>query len=314
MELSFVDWLRSAVPAPEGVLLGIGDDAAVLAPFEGPTVVTSDLLIDGVHFLSATHSPERIGRKALAVNLSDLAAMGATPRAAVLSLALPKAGTAGCDPAELARRLVHGMLPLSERFACPLVGGDTNVGPGPLVVSVTALGEAPACGVARRDAARVGDAVFVTGALGGSIGGKHLDFTPRVSAARTLVERYGVRAMMDVTDGLAIDAHRMATASGVGIAIDADAVPLDPAARRRAATSGRSALEHALSDGEDFELLFTAPEGLAEQVRSAGSHDDGSGLFDCAITLIGRVVAEPGLWRIDASDLTPLEPRGYEHQ
>jgi thiamine-monophosphate kinase len=310
MELSFVEWLRARVPAPAGVLLGIGDDAAVIAPVAGPIVVTSDLLIDGVHFLSAEHAPERIGHKALAVNLSDLAAMGASPRGAVLSVALPRAGAGGVPCDQLARRLVEGLLPLAERTGCPLVGGDTNVGSGPLVASITAWGEAPPQGVARRDAASVGDAVLVTGALGGSLLGKHLDFTPRLDEARLLVERYGVRAMMDITDGLAIDAQRMARASGVGIAIDVAAVPVDPAAHRRAAPTGRPALEHALGDGEDFELLFTLPIDAATRLLTDAP-------LACGVTRIGQVVSESGLWRVAGpslhQSLVPLEPRGYEH-
>ncbi|MGL4512598.1 MAG: thiamine-phosphate kinase [Lacipirellulaceae bacterium] len=307
MELSFVDWLRTRVPVPPGVLLGIGDDAALLAPTSGPLVVTSDLLIDGVHFVSAEHSPERIGRKALAVNLSDLAAMGARACGAVLSLALPRGGACGVSSDELARRLVEGMLPLAERFGCPLVGGDTNVGPGPLVVSVTALGEAPSSGAALRSTAQPGDDVLVTGALGGSLLGKHLDFTPRLDEGRVLVERFGVRAMMDVTDGLSIDAHRIARGSGVGIALDLDRVPINSDARVRAGETGKAPLDHALADGEDFELLFTLDPASGERLLAEAP-------FECGVTRVGVVVAEPGLWRRTAEGLAPLEPRGYEHR
>lgn len=311
MELDFVAWLRERLPAHPRLRLGVGDDAALIdAATNGSDsiVTTTDLLIDGVHFQSEEHTPERIGRKALAVNLSDLAAMAARPTAAVVSLALPRDGACGLSPQELAASLLEGMLPLAEQFDCPIAGGDTNLGPGPLVVSITALGCPTPLGVLRRDGAKPGDQLLVTGSLGGSLIAKHLDFDPRIEEALLLHERYGLTAGMDITDGLSIDLARLATASGVGAIVNEVALPLADVAREIAKQSGRSPLEHALHDGEDFELLFTAPPNEAKRLVAEQP-------IACGVTLIGEITAEPKLLLRDAANAVKnLEPCGYEHR
>lgn len=307
MESEFIAHLRSILPkTASDVRVGPGDDAAVLAwRAQADCVVTTDMLMDGVDFRLGVDEPERIGRKSLAVNLSDLAAMGAKPVAAVISLALPRAGGL-----ELAKRLYAGLLPLAADFRCSIVGGDTNSYDGPLVISVTAIGRTTDVGPLLRSGARPGDAIVVTGEFGGSILGKQFDFTPRVREALELAKYYGARAAMDVSDGLSLDLSRMCAESKCGAVLRLDEVPIADAAHRVAKgdpTAG-SALDHALSDGEDFELILALPRSEAERaVREQGG--------DCRRTIIGEFVAERGLWSVDsAGKRTPLVPRGYEHR
>lgn len=307
MESQFIAWLRSRLPpATAGVLVGPGDDAAVLAQSEqGDTVVTTDMLMDGVDFRLAEADPRRIGRKALAVNLSDLAAMGSIPTAVVVSLALPHAGGFA-----LAQELYEGLLPLAAEFDVAVVGGDTNTWQGPLVLSITALGRTTKRGPLLRSGARAGDVIVATGEFGGSILGKHFDFTPRVREALVLAERYEVHAAMDVSDGLSLDLSRMCSESGCGAVLRPDAIPISEDARRLAARDAAtgSALEHALSDGEDFELLLAMPaEAAARAIRDRP--------FAARLTIVGEFTAERGLWSLDAADArVPLAPRGYEHR
>lgn len=308
MELDFIDWLTERLPPSPQLRIGVGDDAALVALQRPELVATADLLIDGVHFVTAEHSPGRIGRKALAVNLSDLAAMAARPAGALVSLALPREGACGLTPRELAARLIEGMLPLAEEFCCPIVGGDTNLTDGTLVVAVTAFGEPTAKGVVRRSGAQPGDFLMVTGTeLGGSLVGKHLDFTPRVDEAIDLLERFDLHAMMDLSDGLATDLPRMCTASGCGATVFADHLPVSSAAKELASKDHRSEIEHALSDGEDFELLIAASEATARLMLASPTK--------CGVCRIGEFTAEPGV-RLKAGDLPPepLSHSGYEHR
>jgi len=307
MERDFVDWLRSALPPHPLLKLGVGDDAAVLALQNAAgMVVTTDLLADGTHFLADETDAQLIGRKCLAANLSDLAAMAATPQAAVVSLLLPRQGAGGQDTGALARRIVQGMLPLAEEFGAAIVGGDTNVWDGRLAVSITALGQEHPHGSLTRSDAKRGDRLLVTGDLGGSLEGHHLAFTPRVNEARLLNQRFSLHAGMDITDGLAVDLDRLALASGVGAVLNSVCIPTSPAAERLALAAGGEALAHALNDGEDFELLLAVPPDSAQAILAEQP-------LECGVTDIGEIVAE-GLWIEDASgDRRPLAPAGYLH-
>lgn len=311
MESEFIAWLRLSLPKPgSDVLVGPGDDAAVLAwRTMGDCVVTTDMLMDGVDFRLGIDEPERIGRKALAVNLSDLAAMGSKPVGAVVSLALPRAGGF-----ELAKRLYAGLLPLAAEFECSIVGGDTNAYDGPLVISVTAFGRVGGQlgpnSPLLRSLARPGDLIVVTGEFGGSILGKQFDFTPRVREAMELARHCGARAAMDVSDGLSLDLSRMCAESQCGAVVRLDEIPIAAAAHRLAEQepAGGTALEHALSDGEDFELILAlsrmdAERAVREQPVAA------------RVTIIGEFIAERGLWSVDSNGKrTALAPRGYEHR
>jgi thiamine-monophosphate kinase len=305
MELAFIDWLRGRLPSHPRLLLGPGDDAAVLRLAEGAgCVVTTDMLMDGVDFHLAQCDVQRVGRKALAVNLSDLAAMAARPVAAVISLALPRVGAK-----ELAEALYEGLIPLAEEYDTAIAGGDTNCWDGPLVVSVTAIGESPRQGVWTRGGAKAGDWIVVTGAFGGSILGKHFDFTPRVCEAATLSAQYRVNAAIDVSDGLSLDLWRITEESHCGAVIDCGAIPISPAAVElaREGNDSRTPLDHALSDGEDFELILALAPEEGERLLA----DQPLGV---PLTRIGEFIREPGLWRRLANGKKePLRPQGFEH-
>ncbi|HLA84241.1 MAG TPA: thiamine-phosphate kinase, partial [Thermoguttaceae bacterium] len=246
----------------------------------------------------------RVGHKALAVNLSDLAAMAARPLAAVVALALPRR-----DGMSLTLAMLEGMLPLAERFSLALAGGDVNTWDGPLVASVTLIGEVTPRGPLKRSGARPGDRILVTGAFGGSILGHHLDFMPRVDEALRLAERYELHAGIDVSDGLSKDLGHLIEESGCGAVLDLDAVPVAEDARRlaRQMGDGLTPLDHALADGEDFELILAAPPDEARRIVAEQP-------LDVRITDVGEFVAERGLWQTDrTSGRRALSPRGWEH-
>jgi thiamine-monophosphate kinase len=291
--------------AQRGLAIGIGDDAAVLrfAGLEG-CVLTADMLTDGVDFELERIDPRRVGRKALAVNLSDAAAMAARPLAAIVCLALPRAGAL-----ELAKELYEGLIPLAEQFGVAIAGGDTNTWDGPLVVSVTVVGQVTERGPLVRSGARAGDAILVTGSFGGSRRGRQFDFEPRVREALALAERWPLAAGIDVSDGLSLDLARVAKASGCGAEVELAKVPVSEDAGAWAAelADGSTALEHALADGEDFELILAAAPEVAAEIVAAQP-------LACGITRIGSFVAEAGLWQLDAEGRrSPLAARGFEH-
>ena len=305
MEFEFLSWLREQLPAHPCLRLGPGDDAALVALSGRPEcLVTVDLLTDEVDFRLSETDPRRIGRKALAVNLSDLAAMAGRPLAAVIALALPRDGAL-----PLAKELYQGLLPLAERYGVAIAGGDTNCWDGPLAISITLLGESAERGPLRRDGARPGDWLLVTGSFGGSILGRHFDFEPRVREALLLNERYELHAGMDVSDGLSLDVSRLAAASGCGVVVRPENVPVSQAAEELASrqSDGVGALDHALSDGEDFELILAVPPAEARRIL-------GDQPLDVPITAIGEFVAQRGLWQLgDGGDRKPLAAGGWLH-
>ncbi len=294
-EFDFIDWIRGRTPSAGGVLLGPGDDCAVLAPGRSPLLVTTDMLMDGTDFILREVGPRRVGRKAMAVNLSDIAAMAGEPVGAVVAVALPK------NHPNLAEELYLGLREVADAFGVPIVGGDTNAWDGPLVISVTALGESDR--PIRRNGAKPGDWLFVTGPLGGSILGHHLDFTPRIREALLLRSFVELHAMIDISDGLSADLHHVIAESRCGAALGANAIPIADAARTLAASSGKSPLEHALGDGEDFELAF------------AVSAEDGAKLMKespVPVWKIGECEVE-GYWIVEGSTRQPLMPTGWVH-
>lgn len=306
MERDLVNWICHRLPANRRLLVGAGDDAAILRlTADANVVATTDMLMDGVDFELSKHEPERIGRKALAVNISDLAAMAAVPVGALVSVALPRQGGQ-----QLGQRLLEGMLPLAAEFDCPIAGGDTNSWDGPLVISVTALGEVPPERRWRRSGARPGDAILVTGQFGGSILGRQFDFQPRVREALWLAENATIHAAIDVSDGLSLDLSRLCEASGCGAVLDLGRIPITSAAEQLAIERNDSltVLDHALGDGEDFELILALPADEAAELVARQP-------FDCPLTQVGYFIAEPGLFA-SATDgtRTPLTPRGYEHR
>ena len=293
-ERGLIERLRRVLGRPSGggVLAGIGDDAAVLRAPRGDVLLASDMCIEGVHFRRRDTAPEGIGWKALAVNVSDIAAMGGIPLAAVVSLGLPRA-----TPVREVERIYAGLRRCARRFRLSVVGGDTVRAPQ-LVLDVAILGTAPRSGAVLRSGARVGDALFVTGRLGGSYGsGRHARFLPRVREAQALLKRVRVHAMMDLSDGLASDLWQMARASRVTIRIDAARIPVSKAART---------LAHALEDGEDFELLFAVGARQAARVpRRIGA---------CPVTRIGTVVRRGAHVELaDGDRVRRLGTGGFRH-
>ncbi len=307
MELELIAWLRDRLPPHQAMIVGPGiDDAAVLrSDAWNGCVVTADLLTDGVDFELANIDPRRAGRKALAVNLSDMAAMAAQPVAAVITLALPRSG--GVD---LAKQFYEGLIPLAEKYDVALAGGDTNAWDAPLVISVTLLGTPSAAGPLTRRGAQVGDAIVVTGKFGGSILGHHLDFEPRVAEALELVANYPVHAGIDVSDGLSLDLSRVCAESGCGAVVETGAIPLAKAAGEIALqrNDGSTALSHALGDGEDFELVLAMPQAAAQELVARQP-------LACGCTCIGQFVADEGLWQVDSRGArVSLPVRGFEHR
>ncbi|NDE14781.1 thiamine-monophosphate kinase [bacterium] len=304
-EWQFIDWIRSRTdaahksgPKVDPVILGPGDDAGIVT-LQPETIAAVDMLMDGVHFELDKIDPALAGRKALAVNLSDIAAMGARPVCALISLALPAKG--GLN---VGQKMMEGIMKLADEFDVSILGGDTNSWSGPAVISVTVLGEPlPGRPTIKRSGARAGDWVLVTGNLGGSLGSKrHLTFTPRVKEAAFLNTHFELTSMIDLSDGLATDASHIAHESHVAIRLDPAGIPVSPDTQNGSAAQR---LAHAMTDGEDFELMFTAAPEVAREILGKQP------LAGVRVTHIGECVAgNPQLtWR----DGTVIEPRGFEH-
>jgi thiamine-monophosphate kinase len=299
-EFAYIDWLRRRTPADPRVLLGPGDDTAALRLTPGAvTLLTTDMMLEGSCFRLAEAGPRLVGRKAMAVNLSDIAAMAGRPIAAVVSVGLPRQGGRS-----LAEELYLGLREMADQFDTAIVGGDTNTWDGPLVISVALLGEATSRGPVRRDGAKPGDWLLVTGPLGGSILGKHLTFTPRVYEALRLHEVADLHALIDVSDGLSADVHHLCEESHCGAVLQADAIPMADAAR--SLNDGRSPLQHALADGEDFELVLALAPADAQRLLAAQP------VPGITLSHIGTCVSE-GFWLEEGGQRRPLVPEGYAH-
>lgn len=307
-EQDLIRWLGT-LPKPDPSVwpLGIGDDAAILLPApDEDLIVSTDMLLDGACFLLDQAGAKRVGRKSLAVNLSDLAAMAARPLGCFLSLALPKGGDG-----HLARELISGLTELGQEFNCPLIGGDTNSWSGSLAISVTVIGAVQKGHAIQRTGARPGDWLMVTGLLGGSILGHHLDFKPRVQEARKLAQLARLHAMMDISDGLARDTRTLCAASGCGAVLVTEQLPLSPESHQLESIAahgiqGKTPQDHALGDGEDYELLFTvSPEDGKNLVQTQP-------LGTVLISKIGECVAQ-GFWLEENGIRRPLPELGWQH-
>jgi thiamine-monophosphate kinase len=286
-ESDFLAWIKQQQHATAFVQLPAGDDLAILKwPANDLLLIGVDQVLDGSHFDALVTPPRAIGRKAMNRNLSDCAAMGCLPAAAVVSVALPRG--VGLD---YAKELYLGLRDAGDPFDCPIVGGDTGSWDGKLALSLTILGRSGGVHPVSRNGARPGDGIYVTGALGGSILGRHLTFSPRVKEGRALAASGVVTSMIDLSDGLSRDLPRIAT----GALLEEAAIPIHEDARI-SRDDHRSPLEYALHDGEDYELLFTA-----RSVPPLG-------------TRIGTVTAEAGLQlRCNDGTLQLLRPLGWEH-
>lgn len=315
--------LAAQLPPPQRTRLAIGDDAAaILQPDGSLRLITTDLLMEGVHFRLAWGDLPALGWKALAQNLSDIAAMGGEPTHAVIAIALPPDWTQ-----EQAADLYRGIGAMASQARIDIAGGDTVRSTGPLVISITVLGMVAAHAMLTRAGARPGDAIFVTGTLGRAAAGlrildaglpisptlepavrAQLRPEPRLDAGRLLAGSGLVTAMMDLSDGVATDLHRLCRASGVGAIIDRSLVPVDPVApaacRQLPANCAGDPMTLALAGGEDFELLFTAAP-TAENLL-------GNLLAPLPVTRIGRITVGEALLLQDGMHTEPLA-WGFTH-
>lgn len=308
-EFELIERIKTVFGLPQG-LTGIGDDCAVIPQAYGlDTIVTTDLLVEGVHFLMEDALPEDIGWKSAAVNLSDIAAMGGKPVATFLSLAIPDS----VDESWMAR-FIDGYKQISDIFEVPLAGGDTTSSRTGMSICVTVLGQLPSGKAKLRNSAGAGDQICVSGFLGDSAAGlkvilekherskdaaalvrKHYRPMPRISEGQILLACDGVHAMMDISDGIASDLPHILDASGKGAVIDAGRLPISPELSRLAAEKGWDAYRLAACGGEDYELLFTKDPAVT---------------LPLDYTVIGEITEERGLkWKgTDAADY-----KGYTH-
>ena len=306
-EFELIAKLTRALPANASVVAGAGDDCAVLDLGAPETLILfkTDAVVEGFHFTRET-PPEKIGRKALARCLSDVAAMAGTPSAALVTVALPE----HFDPEHVAK-IYDGINGLAREHGVAIVGGETTTNPGRLLISVALLGTVPRGKAILRGGAKIGDAIFVTGELGGSLAEKHLAFEPRLAEARWLAAHYPLHAMIDLSDGLAGDLRHILQASGVGAELLKAAVPVSRAAKLRAkgGSAARPAFVAALTDGEDFELLFTLGGQHAVKLLDAWKQQFPGLKLSC----IGKIVAGDGILIRDRGGSHQLTAQGYAH-
>jgi thiamine-monophosphate kinase len=329
-EHALIARITERLAMPPWVIVGPGDDAAVIEPERGALdVLTTDAQVEGVHFDRRFVPPDAIGHRALAVNLSDLAAMGAQPRAALLSLVLP-----GDLETSVVDGLLDGLLALAARYRVALIGGNVTRTPGPLMIDVTAIGSVRPRRVLIRAGARPGDEVYVTGAIGGAVVGlrrlqelcgaslagsprgpegsaaleeKYLRPEPRVRAGLLLGRNRAASACIDLSDGLADGIRQIAAASGVGIAVDGEAIPLADGVGDYHRAQGHDPVCAALAGGDDYELLFTARPTLRGRLRAVKRQAG-----DLPITKIGVVTkAQQLVLRTVSGDIEL--PAGFEH-
>ncbi|MEO8071356.1 MAG: thiamine-phosphate kinase [Acidobacteriota bacterium] len=326
-EHALIERITKRLVMPPWVIVGPGDDAAVFEPERGALeVMTTDAQIEGIHFDRRFVPPDAIGHRALAVNLSDLAAMGARPRAALLSLALPDALTVDAVDA-----MLDGLLGLAARHGVTIIGGNITRSLRDMMIDVTAIGSVHRRRILRRAGARPGDDVYVTGAVddvtlelralqswvdgpgaaeapAAGATARYLRPEPRVRAGLLLGRNRAASSCVDLSDGLADGVRQLASASAVGITIDSAAVPVGGAVQAAVLTEGPAALLAAIRGGDDYELLFTARPSHRGRLRAVRQQ-----LGDLALTKIGVVTKAQEL-RITAADGTSLEmPPGFEH-
>ena len=324
-ERALIEHIRRRLPAPPlSVIIGPGDDAAVLTPTRGALqVLTTDAIVEGVHFDRRFSSLSDIGFKALAVNASDIVAMGAAPEFALLSLILPD----GFTIADL-DALMDGVVEMAASARTVVVGGNISRSPGPLIVDVTMTGSVRPRRVLTRAGGRPGDAVYVTGSIGGAAAGlaalqsgkaddldgplgtcmrRHRRPEPRLRIGMLLGRNRAASACMDLSDGLADAIRQVAEASGTGASIDAGALPIDPAAASWFADQGQDPVVSALSGGDDYELLFTVPKKLRGRFRGVQRL-----AREVAMTRIGELTEEAGVQLVRADRTEPM-PEGFSH-
>ena len=307
------------------IVTGIGDDAAALKISENNILLTTcDLLLEDVHFNLNVTDSYQLGRKSLAVNLSDIAAMGGTPRFFLVSLALPPH-----LPIEFIDDLYRGMTDLADEFDTKLVGGDTNASPDKLMINITLLGEANPDHLLKRSGAQVGDSIFVTGTLGDAALGffilefdknmnrsyshntltsRHLSPYPRIKEGIRIAENRLASAMIDISDGLLIDLRRILTLSKLGATIYIPQLPLSKEFKQYQGKLKHNKIDFALKGGEDYELLFTSPQNKEKELLKLGQ------TLGVPINKIGEVTSSEELVILDQNHKSyPIDDQGYDH-
>ncbi|HXT41879.1 MAG TPA: thiamine-phosphate kinase [Candidatus Angelobacter sp.] len=306
-EFELVSRLTKSLSLNDSTNVGAGDDCAVIdvgLP-EQWLLFKTDAVVEGIHF-TADAPPEKIGHKALARALSDVAAMAGTPSHALVTLGLPE----DFDVA-FVEKVYAGISALAGRYQVAIVGGETTTNPDRMLISVSVIGRVARDKCPLRSGAKVGDAIFVTGQLGGSLAARHLDFEPRLAEARWLVDHFTVHSMIDLSDGLAGDLRHILTASKVGAELLSDAIPVSREAKRtaRGESSAKPPLLAALTDGEDFELLFTVAGRDAVPLLDAWKKQ----FPDLRLSCIGKITRKPGLTIRDRKGVQTLAAHGYVH-
>jgi thiamine-monophosphate kinase len=306
-EFELIERLTAGLSTNRHLVVGPGDDCAVLdlGLADHWLLFKTDAVVEGVHFRRDS-PPTMVGRKALARCLSDVAAMAGTPVSVLVTVGLP----IGFDP-EYVMALYAGLDGLARSYEVSVAGGETTVNPERVIVSVALLGTVAKERCLLRSGARPGDALFVTGELGGSIAGRHLEFEPRLREARWLADTFGPHAMIDLSDGLAGDLRQILRRSGVGAELNAPSIPITRAARSAARlnTAAKLPLVAALTDGEDYELLFSVNSNDAVPLL-----DGWKARFpDLRLSCIGKVTAEPGLRLRDPNGIRELGEHAYTH-
>jgi len=283
-----------------GVIVGPGDDTAVLSyDKDHYLLLTTDCVVENIHFKRKEATLFQIGRKSMVVNLSDIASMGGIPLYALASVGLP-AGFSHRDVTQL----LNGMQDVSDEYGFDIVGGNLTRSPV-LFVDITLAGRVEKKYLRMRNGANPGDAIFVTGKLGGTLVKKHLNAVPRIKESRYIIRSVPVSAMMDISDGISSDLTRMAKASGTGFVLRLSGIPVSADALKISRTK-KEAVLHALNDGEDYELLFTVPSAYEKKVPAK--------VNSLPVTCIGKMTKEKkyiGLW--DDLKVEKIEPAGYSH-
>jgi thiamine-monophosphate kinase len=306
-EFELIAHLTKSLPTNPSVVVGPGDDCAVL-DFGLPDqwlLFKTDAIVEGIHF-TRDAAPEKIGHKALARCLSDLAAMAGTPTAALVTIALPQK-----FDVKFIAAIYNGMSVLAQKQGVAIAGGETTTNPERILISIALLGLVPRGKAILRSGAKVGDAIFVTGELGGSLAGKHLEFEPRLAEARWLAENFPVHAMIDLSDGLAGDLRHILKSSCVGAELLKAAIPISRAAKLQAKKGPPARLPFVagLTDGEDFELLFTVPGISAVKLLDAWKKQFPKLRLSC----IGKITAGEGVTLRDKTGAQPFTSDGYVH-
>ena len=312
-EFGFIDYIKTHFEDTDRTL-GIGDDCAVMPCGDCELIYSTDMLMEGIHFLRDAASPEDIGWKSLAVNLSDIAAMGGTPTATFLSISLPKDAQG-----EWAERFISGYAELSRQYNVPLLGGDTTSSLRDIAINVGILGRAPHGKSIRRSGAAEGHAIYVTGNLGDSAGGlqailnnwerspeidslisSHIKPTPRIEYGQALMNTGLVGAMMDISDGISSDLKHILNASNAGAEVHIDKIPLSENLKSVCNAHGYDAVRLAVGGGEDYELLFTAPVGIERHL-------------DFPVYQIGEIVPGRSLTWMNDGHVAELDIKGFKH-